>query len=284
MLCEHNGKVIWFKDVVRLLKGLRSLDLLKSACETKPERVVHSLTYSEKQQDLPQEFIFTGSLIFDFNSLAGLKFREDFEALTSRGDFVDVVLSFADTCSLMRLVCKSLAERQVTEFLIDNYSYNGFNAINLRTQQRAFATHRYAQHKGLDWRTEVREELANQRSRAQRLLYPILGAEPLRTLDLKKYLVRAGIVSTTRTAERRISDWLELGDLFRVSDDTRNFLVALRPVVSPPRHESGDPGDTSDTGRTEAPHPASGTVSPPAAHAEGLSSHGHIPVKGGVPT
>ena len=248
ILVEHNGEVIWFKDVVRLLKGLRSIDMLKSACETKPERRITCLNYSDKQQDLPREFIFTGKLIFDFNSLVGLKFREDFEALTSRGDFVDMIFSHAEMCEIMRLICRTPEQREVTEFLIANYAYSGFNMLNLRTQQKALQTHRYAQQTGRDWRQEVRAELHNQRSRVLKYLYPIAGDGPIRTLDLKRYLVRSGIVSTVRTAERRIADWLELGDLYRVSDGERNFLVSLFPVsigLRPvPENAASDTSDT----------------------------------------
>jgi len=230
VLYEHNGKNIWFKDVVKLLKGLRSIELLKGACETQEKRLINKLNYSDAQKDLPDHFYFKGNLIFDFNSLAGLAFREDFEALVSRGDYIEIVLSFSEICEIMRAICENDRELEVTDFLISHFNYCGFNGLNLRTQRLSLKTVEYARQKGVDWRQEVKEELRNQRSNVQKVLYPILGDGPARTMDVKKYLIRSGIISTLRTAERRIHDWLELSDIYRVSGEERNFLVSLVPI------------------------------------------------------
>ena len=230
VLYEHNGKTIWFKDVVKLLKGLRSIELLKAACETQEKRLVCKLNYSDDQRDLPDHFYFKGNLIFDFNSLVGLGFREDFEALASRGDYIEIVLSFSEICEIMRAICENDRELEVTDFVISHFNYCGFNGLNLRTQRLALKTVEYARQKGVDWQQEVKEELRNQRSSVQKVLYPILGDGPARTVDVKKYLIRSGIISTLRTAERRIHDWLELGDIFRASGEERNFMVSLVPV------------------------------------------------------
>ena len=230
VLYENNGKTIWFKDVVKLLKGLRSIELLKAACETQEKRLINKLNYSTDQKDLPDHFYFKGNLIFDFNSLAGLAFREDFEALVSRGDYIEIVLSFSEICEIMRAICENDRELEVTDFLISHFNYCGFNGLNLRTQRLALKTVEYASQKGVDWRHEVKEELRNQRSNVQKVLYPILGDGPARTVDVKKYLIRSGTITTLRTAERRIHDWIELGDIFRVSGEERNFLVSLIPL------------------------------------------------------
>lgn len=247
ILYQHNGKVVWFKDVARLLRGLRSIDLLKNACETTPERLITNMNYSDKQLDLPRRFYFTGSIIFDFNSLSGLRFREDLEALASRGDYIELVLSHGEICDIMRCLCRTPAEREVTEFLVQHYQYCGHNALNLRTQCRAFQTLAYARAKGLDWRNELKEELRYQRSRVHKVLYPILGDGSRPCADVKRYLVKAGVVSTMRTADRRINDWLDLGEIHRVSAGHRNFHVSLVPI----RQALWELGpETSDTGDT----------------------------------
>jgi hypothetical protein len=266
-LYENNGKVIWFKDVVRLLKNLRSIDLLKSACESIPKRLITNLNYSDKQADLPKQFVFTGRLIFDFNSLVGLKFREDFEALASRGDFVDLVFSLADICALMRQVCKDKWQQEVTEFLIKQHRFAGHNGLNLRTQYRAFQSYKYAEKAELDWRRELQEELWQQRTHVQKILYPVLGDGPERTRDVKRYLIRSGIVSTVRTADRRIADWIEIGDLFRVSDESRNFLVSLSPIdITRPAQPcpSSDTSDINQPGTATCDKAHAGIVSIPS--------------------
>jgi hypothetical protein len=229
LLYENKDKVIWFQDVAQLLKGLRSIDVLKSATETTQSRLITNLSYSDKELDLPRQFIFIGSLIFDFNSLAGLRYREDFEALATRGDFIDLAFTRSQRCEILLHACRSERERTLTRFLIEETGHLAIHALNLRTQQRAFQTADYARGRGLDWRTEVREELKQQPSPVQRLLYPLLGDGPVRANDLKTFLVRLGVVSTMRTADRRINDWLEMGEIHRASGDFRNFLVSLVP-------------------------------------------------------
>lgn len=253
ILYENNGRVVWFKDVVRLLKSLRSLDLLKSACESKKERLITNYNYSDKQTDLPRKFLFNGKLIFDFNSLIGLRFREDFEALSSRGDFVDMVFSHGQVCDLMRGICHTAWQRDVTEHVIANYVFVGFNGLNLRTQYKAFQSYQYASAKSLDWRQEVNAELRNQCSKVRKLLYPVLGDGPCRAIEVKRYLVRSGIVSTVRTADRRIADWLELGDIYRISEEERNYLISFRPLTL--EAVSSQPDNTNDTGDNQhEPH------------------------------
>jgi hypothetical protein len=246
VLFEHNRKTIWFKDVVRLLRGLRSIDLLKSACETGRKRIIQNLNYCDKQQDLPKQFEFKGDLIFDFNSLTGLKFKEDFEALTTRGDFIDLVFSRQDICDIMRAICETDIDREVTDFLIAHWDGARAGLLNLRVQRQAVLTYQYAKRKGLDWREEVRQELRNQLSPVQRLLYPILGNGPQRTSEVKKHMVQIGVVSTMRTADRRVADWLELGDIYQVSTEERDFFVSLTPI-SISRHQEQSSCDTSDT-------------------------------------
>lgn len=250
VLYENNRKTIWFKDVVRLLRGLRSIDLLKSACETGRKRIIQNLNYCDKQQDLPKRFEFTGNLVFDFNSLTGLKFKEDFEALTTRGDFIDLVFGHHDVCEIMRAICETDIDREVTQYLIEHWDGGRAGLLNLRVQRQAVLTYQYAKEKGLDWREEVQQELRNQLSPVQRLLYPILGNGPQRAREIKRHMVQSGIVSTMRTADRRIADWLELGDIYQVSGEERDFFVSLTPI-SVTRRDECILGDTSDKSGTQ---------------------------------
>ena len=54
LLFEHNGDIIWFRDIVRLLRGMNSINLLKSATETETERLLTKNSYSKAQSDLPK--------------------------------------------------------------------------------------------------------------------------------------------------------------------------------------------------------------------------------------
>ena len=218
LLYENNGKTIWFKDVLRLLRNLTSISNLKNACETDPE-------------DLPREFIFTGKIIFDYNNLQEVAFKDDFEALLSRGEFIELTLDYDDLANIMRQIARTKEEKEVTEFLIKNYVFCGYNNFNLRTQQKAFQTYRFAKELGLNWKKELLEELQQMKSPIQAMLYEFLGRKAKTTVELKRWLIRKGYVQTERTAERRIREWLNLGEIYKVDTRERNFLVSLYPMV-----------------------------------------------------
>jgi len=227
---ENNGKIIWFKDVAKLLMGLKSINLLKSATETDKVRVLTKSNYSRAQADLPNRFIWTGKIVFDYNALHGLGLRDDFEALTTRGDYIDTNLSIDDIKQIMTDIAKTKIEQEVTEFVIQEYRYTGYDLLNLRTQWKSIRTREWADANKLDWKQEVMAELRNNESRIKKLLYGLIGNKAIRTLDLKKLLIRAEIVNSLRTADRKVAEWLVMEDIYKVSEEDRNFYVSLSPI------------------------------------------------------
>lgn len=231
LLFENNGKVIWFKDVSRLLKaGIASINLLKAATETESIRLLTKSNYSRQQGDLPPRFIWNGRIIFDYNSLEGLRFKQDFNALVTRGDYIEFSLSIEDIEHLMREIAKTEEEKETTEFLIDEYVYTGYDLLNLRTQWKAFQTRKWAVANNKDWRKEIQAELKNNQSRIRKMIYGLIGNKTIKSIELKKILIRSGVVSSLRTADRRVNEWLVLEEIFQVSQEQRNPYVALNPL------------------------------------------------------
>ena len=230
LLYEHNGEVIWFKDVVRLLKGMSSINLLKSATETESKRILTKSNYSRQQDDLPNQFLFKGKIIFDYNEITGIELKEDFEALQSRGDFVDLAFSMDDMKKLMNLIATEPWQKEVTNFLIENYEFTGQNLLNLRTQWKAFKTYEYCQKNNLDWKKETNAELKNSISKVRGMLYSLMGNRAMRSTELKKLMIKYGIINTIRTADRKINDWILIEELYKISAEDRNFYVSLNPI------------------------------------------------------
>jgi hypothetical protein len=229
ILYENNGKVVWFKDVSKLLKGLKSVNLLKAATETEDRRLVTKSTYSIYQADLPDSFEWKGSIIFDYNDLKGIALKEDFEALVSRGDFVEFTLSVEDIKEIMRLIAQTPKEKETTEFLIDNYEHTGFGILNLRTQYKAIRTRDWADKNGLNWKVELKSELSTIQSQVKKMLCDLIGFEPIRTTELKKLLLKSGYLNSLRSADRKISEWIVTEDLYKWSNEDKNFYVATIP-------------------------------------------------------
>jgi len=225
---RFKGNIIYFKDVAMLLKELKSIDLLKMATETKEKRLITKANYSKKQDDLPDRFLYEGSLIFDFNSLVGLKFKEDFEALITRGEFIELTFSFDEIKEIMLLICKNKQEREITKYLIDKYDYLN-NEFNLRTQYRAFQTYQYSKKYGLEWEKEIDDEIKQNMTPVRRLLYQFIGKNYVEEREVIKFLIRNGYFNTIRTAERRIEDWIYLGEVY-TNGMKRNRSIGLFPL------------------------------------------------------
>ncbi|MBN1156410.1 hypothetical protein JXA85_02255 [Candidatus Woesearchaeota archaeon] len=256
-LYENNGKLIIFRDLVKLINSLRTIDILKATTETHGRRVVQKGLYSKKQEDLPDSFVCESRFIFEMNSL---KFRgdmrDDVEALLSRGDYVSTVFSFEEVSDIMKQIAKSKEEKEVTDFLIQNYDFVGWNNFNLRMQNKAFNIHHYAKDEGKDWKQELLDFLKTEMTETRRQLYPYIGRKAVRTSELKKLLVRTHIDNcyNLRTADRRIRDYILMNELFIVGfvsreeeeleaylDNHRNYYLSINPI------EALTLSDTSDT-------------------------------------
>jgi len=261
---ENNGKIIVFRDLTRLLQELRSLDMLKAMTETTEKRIVRRAIYNRDLDDLPQFFECKSRFVFEFNSLHFNGLKEDIDALLSRGDFVNLVLSMEDVANIMKQIAQKDEEKEVTEFLIKNYKYVGMNTLNLRSQQKAFQIYKYSQENGGKWQEQIKRFLTSEMTTIRKMLYGLIGEKVIRSADLKRLLVMSHIdgVSHLRTASRRIQDWILLRELFIygfVCDDDdeleqylnthRNFAVCINPkeTITLNNEANGHSGHTLET-------------------------------------
>jgi hypothetical protein len=224
------------------------LDLIKACCETKKgkdgkflPRKITIMNYSNqlRKAGVPRTFHFEGSLVFDYNSIIHSKHYEDYNALLSRGEYVELIFAKEEMADLMRKIAQTKFEKEVTEFLIENYVFIGQNQFNLRTQQKAFSTAYYCKETKRDWKEELKEELKINQSPVRCFLYQVMGKKPIKTKDLKRFLLSSGYVQTMRTADRRIKEWEELEEIYKISGEERNYYVSLTK-------ESNLDSDTND--------------------------------------
>jgi len=228
LLYTNNGKIIWLKDVATLLTGLKSINILKAATETEDSRILTKNNYSKNQDDLPDRFVCKCKFIFDYNNIS-THMRDDFEALVSRGDFLEFALSAKELQHIMREIAKDPEAKEVTEFVIQNFKGSGLVRLNLRTQWKAINTYKYAVSQGLEWKEEIKNELQRV-GKVRALLYSLIGNEAVRRVDLKRLLLKHELVTSVRMAEIRIQEWLFTEELYSHSPiEDRNGFVALQP-------------------------------------------------------
>ena len=223
-LYEQNGKTIWFREIPGLLRGLNSIHILKAATETENVRLLTKNNYSRVQADLPPEFIFTGRVIFDYNEIGPLALQEDFEALVTRGDFVEFAMSEDDTKVIMGHIAQTPEEKEATKFLIENWT--GTELLNLRSQYKAFKTFEYAKAAGKDWKEELKKELLSMTTEVKSTVYTLIGYKAVRVSELIRDMLKYKVVATHKTANNRIRDWLAMGELKMLSHE-RDFFVSL---------------------------------------------------------
>lgn len=227
LLYENNGKIIWFRDVGSILSssGGKALNILKAATETEDARVITKSNYSKQQSDLPDRFVCKCRFIFDYNNVQH-NLRDDFEALISRGDFLEFCLSPKEMMHIMRKIAKTPEEKQVTDFVIENFKGSGLVRMNLRTQWKAINTYKYAVEQYLDWKAEINSELRRV-SKIRSMLYGLIGNEAVHKTELKKLLIKYELVPSIRMAEYKISEWIYTGELESFTPDTKDGYVSL---------------------------------------------------------
>lgn len=231
ILYENKEGILYFRDFNNLLRSLKGIDELKSVTETNEHRLITNYNYSDYSDDIPKEFIFKGKIIIDCNSIMP-NFKEDMEALISRAgnNFIDFNLSYDEIRNLMLKLCKTEWQQEVTQYLFNCYEFVNFNELNLRTQYHSFKTYEYCLSANLKWKVELKEELRNNRSKIRNIVYSIAGNKMIKSTELKKYLIRAGFCSTLRTADRRIKEWIELEEIYKLSTDVYNYEISLNDI------------------------------------------------------
>ena len=101
-LYNWNGKLIIFDDCDEVFKNDIATGILKGALDSYDERIVCWVTNKEGG-DIPNEFVFTGRIIFISNLSAE---RMD-QAILSRSSHVDLTMSIADKVSRMNNILYS---------------------------------------------------------------------------------------------------------------------------------------------------------------------------------
>lgn len=214
-LFENNEKVIWLKDCANLFRSKTALEMMKAATETEKEfRLITRMNYSKDQTDLPREFMFTGKIILDYNSMVNLKYSEDFNALVSRGDYIELVFSKDQMGDIMNKIANEKWKKAVTKYLIGNFDFT--QRFNLRHQQKAFMDYKYAKEKKWEWKKYLSEQMNRNKSPVRSFLYQFIGDDIVKKSYLVKCLLRNQLVNTPKTAYRRITNWIETEELFEM--------------------------------------------------------------------
>jgi len=119
-LFDNNGKLIIFDDCDSVLEDKVALNILKSALDSYETRTISWMAKMNKNDEYPQQFNFTGRIIFISN-----KSKEDMnEAILSRSLTVDLTMTPTDKIERMSVILSSIlpeytleAKKEALDFL-----------------------------------------------------------------------------------------------------------------------------------------------------------------------
>lgn len=233
ILYKNTDKVIWFKDVIKLFNNPNCIDIIKAATETDVidgGRLISINKYSHelKKAGVPKEFVFKGSIVFDYNDLKNARYLVDFNAMKSRGYMITLVFDKKEIAEIMRKIAVDEVSKKVTSFLIRHFKDN--ESFNLRTQAKAINTARCSIESGLDWQKVLFKELSMSRTEVQEFLYEFLGDGMKPKADLIRWIRQGRIYAQSdRTARRRVDEWLSDGEIYQTPNEY-NPLVSLKQI------------------------------------------------------
>jgi hypothetical protein len=132
-LYDNNGKLIIFDDCDSVLEDKVALNILKSALDSYETRTISWMAKMNKNDEYPQQFNFTGQIIFISN-----KSRSAIDgAILSRSLTVDLTMTSDEKIERMSHILENVlpdypieVKRDALEFIKE---YKGVANINLRT-------------------------------------------------------------------------------------------------------------------------------------------------------
>ncbi len=132
-LYDNNGKVIVFDDCDSVLEDKVAINILKSALDSYEKRTITWMAKMNKNDEYPQQFDFTGRIIFVSN-----KSKDKIDgAILSRSLTVDLTMSPAEKIERMSAIIKTILPEFPIEVKQDALAFLSANKdkanINIRT-------------------------------------------------------------------------------------------------------------------------------------------------------
>jgi hypothetical protein len=132
-LFDNNGKLIIFDDCDSVLEDKIAINILKSALDSYERRTITWMAKMNKNDEYPQQFNFTGRIIFISN-----KSKEAIDgAILSRSLTVDLTMTADEKIERMTAIIKNILPELPIEVKLDALQFIKLNKdsanINLRT-------------------------------------------------------------------------------------------------------------------------------------------------------
>lgn len=111
-LFKNNGKIFFFDDTIGMLKDADVMSLLFAALWSSTDKRIVRWTTSRKIEELPNEFIFTGKVLFSLNKVPN---NEEFKTLLSRCLSYEIKFSYNELLCIMEKIAEQKHDKLTTE-------------------------------------------------------------------------------------------------------------------------------------------------------------------------
>lgn len=118
-LYDNNGKLIIFDDCDSVLDDKVALNILKSALDSYEKRTISWMAKMNKNDEYPQQFEFTGRIIFISNK----SITDVNEAIRSRSLTVDLTMTPSDKIERMSSILENILPEYSLEFKKDALNF-----------------------------------------------------------------------------------------------------------------------------------------------------------------
>jgi hypothetical protein len=226
---DNADKVIVMRDCGSMLNSKFFLDFLKSATDIIESRTISRMTYAE-HEGVEETIEFKGKVIWEINELPKRN-KEDIDAIIRRSLHIKLNLSINEIIDIMKLICKTDWEIEVTSYLISRVNEISIRGFNFRTQNICFMLYQNCIKENRDWKKEIDMFLDIQVSIMRKMLYRFAGEMQVKRIDFVKYLMIDNGFEY-RTAQRKIAEHIEIGEIF-TNGLEQNMLISTKPFETP---------------------------------------------------
>jgi len=235
-LWENRDKeVIVFDDVSQLLDHKGIVEMMKAALwdNNGKARILSYTSTSPLPSDVPNSFEIKARFVFAFNDV---RRNKNIEALMTRMLYKEVFLTRQRKLEILyQIAQKPHKEKhkkipkekriELTEFIEKNT--DNLSTLNFRIQSHIFDI--YLADKN-NWEEYAKDAIRNEQNETRQILRKVMNDQPVRRMELVKGLVKyyKGKISI-RTIQRKINEWLELGEIF--SDGKEKQAIISLEVI-----------------------------------------------------
>lgn len=221
-LFENSDKLIFFDDVSQVINKSEIMELLKQALNSSGHKRV--LNYRSKNvltANCPQQFEFTGRIIFAFNAMD--KNNPNVKAIMDRAPVVELKFNRKEIIDAMYKIAEGASgglmeyEKICVTRLIEDHTDITMD-VSFRKQQTAFNIYKSFKKMFGDgndkWKSQIKSLFGKKkRSWIYQMLEESVGKGRLKRIELAKVIAVSKDMSL-RTAQRRIKEAIEMEELY----------------------------------------------------------------------